>query len=439
LDDPDNPGDLDSLILNVVTESGASRFEYQLPDEFRLDQQLRDLCSTLSIGTSFSDTEHFLTFRDEWAHFFKGKKQYLMESFYRHMRKKGGWLMDEHGDPLGGQWNYDRENRKKIPQDRVVPTPKIWSRDVSELADLIHRNGIRSIGSIDARAYIWPVTREEQLELLDYFCTFLLPSFGDFQDALHPEHWSLFHSRLSFGMNIKLLSPKEVVERAIAEWKNRPDEISLSQIEGFVRQIIGWREYMRGVYWARMPGDSKLNFFSHDRDLPEWFWTGDTRMACLRHAISQSLEYAYAHHIQRLMVTGNFALLAGISPDQLDIWYLGIYIDAIEWVEITNTRGMSQFADGGIVATKPYVSSANYLKKMGHYCEGCFYDPSVRTGNRACPFNSLYWHFFQRHRDLLANNPRIGMVYRTLDKMDPTVREQLFLQAENYLQDLDSL
>ena len=198
-----------------------------------------------------------------------------------------------------------------------------------------------------------------------------------------------------------------------AYWKENQSEISISQVEGFIRQIIGWREYMRGIYWAKMPDFAEMNFFGHERKLPEWFWTGKTKMACLSHSINQSLDLAYAHHIQRLMVTGNFMLLAGIHPDEVDQWYLGIYIDAIEWVEITNTRGMSQFADGGIVGTKPYVSSANYIKKQGNYCSHCAYDPGKKTGDGACPFNSLYWHFYDRNRDKLEKNPRIGMAYRT--------------------------
>jgi deoxyribodipyrimidine photolyase-related protein len=220
-------------------------------------------------------------------------------------------------------------------------------------------------------------------------------------------------------------------------WYRHQDRIGIAQVEGFIRQIIGWREYMRGVYWAKMPEYQGLNYFAHERPLPDFFWTGKTKMNCLRHAIGQSLQHAYAHHIQRLMVTGNFALLAGIHPDAVDEWYLGIYIDAIEWVEITNTRGMSQFADGGIVGTKPYVSSANYIDKMGDYCGSCFYDKTKKTGDRACPFNSLYWHFYHRHADKLANNPRIGMIYRTWEKMKD--RQAILDQAEKYLGELDIL
>jgi deoxyribodipyrimidine photolyase-related protein len=240
-------------------------------------------------------------------------------------------------------------------------------------------------------------------------------------------------------MNIKMLSPREVIDGAINAWKNDPEKISFNQVEGFVRQIIGWREFMRGVYWSHMPDFAQLNFFQHDRKLPKWFWTGETKMNCLKHAIGQSLDKAYAHHIQRLMVTGNFMLLAGIDPDEVDRWYLGIYIDALDWVELTNTRGMSQFADGGIVGTKPYVSSAAYIDKMSEYCSGCAYSKSLKTGEMACPFNSLYWHFYDRNESKLASNPRIGMMYNVWRKMDPSNQFALLVQAEYYLQHIEEL
>jgi deoxyribodipyrimidine photolyase-related protein len=254
-----------------------------------------------------------------------------------------------------------------------------------------------------------------------------------------PKEWSLYHSRISFSMNVKLISPQEVIARAIAEWESRPTEIAFNQLEGFVRQIIGWREYMRGIYWNKMPSYATLNFFDHQTALPTWFWTGKTKMHCVSDAINQSLQYAYAHHIQRLMITGNFALLAGIHPDQLDQWYLGIYMDAFEWVEITNTRGMSQFADGGIVGTKPYVSSAAYIDKMSHYCGSCYYKKNVKTGDKACPFNSMYWNFYDKNEQKLASNPRIGMMYNVWRKMKPQDKEALLLQADYYLNNINEL
>ena len=437
LDHPDNRHTLPENLRYFIDKFQIARFEYLLPDEFRLDEQLSRFCEQLSIPAEAFDTEHFLAGRYALRDFF-GKKNYLMESFYRAMRRKYHILMD--GDqPVTGQWNYDQDNRQKLSKNHLPPNPLLFERDVSDIFQLLEKQKVKTIGRVDVKNFGWPTTRAEGLQLLDFFCEKLLPHFGDFQDAMTPHHWALYHSRLSFVINVKLLSPLEVVRRSVEEWQRRKDEISFAQIEGFVRQIIGWREYMRGIYWAKMPAFATMNFFEHHRPLPSWFWTGKTKMNCLRHAISQSLDHAYAHHIQRLMVTGNFAMLAGIHPDEVDAWYLGIYIDAIEWVEITNTRGMSQFADGGITGTKPYCSSAAYINKMSHYCEGCFYKKDQRTGVRACPFNSLFWHFHDRHREKLERNPRIGMVYRNWDKMSGEVRAEVLAQAEGYLGCMEDL
>jgi deoxyribodipyrimidine photolyase-related protein len=437
LDAPENRQTLPENLHFFIEKSGANKFEYLLPDEWRLDGQLRAFCEALPIPSQAFDTEHFLAGRYALRDFF-GNKNFLMESFYRDMRRKHNILMD--GDkPVTGQWNYDHDNRQKLPKNHVPPMPLVVEKDVSDILQMIESQGIKTIGRVDAKAFAWQTNREDSLRLLDYFCENLLPHFGDFQDAMTPHSWSLYHSRLSFAMNVKLLSPLEVTQRAIAEWQGRQSAISFSQIEGFVRQIIGWREYMRGIYWAKMPEFAELNYFENVRPLPSWFWSGNTKMACLKHAIKQSLDHAYAHHIQRLMVTGNFALLAGIHPDEVDAWYLGIYIDAIEWVEITNTRGMSQYADGGITGSKPYCSSAAYMHKMSHYCEGCFYKKDLRSGERACPFNSLYWDFHDRYREKLERNPRIGMVYRTWDKMSSEAKVQTLRQAGKYLQGIETL
>jgi deoxyribodipyrimidine photolyase-related protein len=293
-------------------------------------------------------------------------------------------------------------------------------------------------GKIEPEAFTWPVNRDESLELLNFFLDNLLYNFGTYQDAMDTRYWNVFHSRISFSLNTKMVSPKEVVDLTVGHWRSNP-EIGINQVEGFIRQIIGWREYMRGIYWAHMPGFAEMNFFKNDRKLPQFYWTGRTKMNCLKQSITQSLEKAYAHHIQRLMVTGNFALLAGVDPDEIDRWYLGIYMDAIEWVEITNTRGMSQFADGGITATKPYVSSANYIKKMSNYCDTCHYDHKLRAGKGACPFNSLYWSFMERNRDKLAKNPRIGMIYRSWDRMKAQDREAILRQAAECLDRIEQL
>jgi len=436
LDDPDNLQSLAAQLPILIEKEGLSRFEYQLPDEYRLDQLLRSSCDALGIPTQAVDSEHFLTSREFLQDFFKGKKSFLMETFYREMRKKYQVLMDGK-EPITGQWNYDQDNRSSLKDKRLLKKAYTHPKQVHELCAMLEKNGVKTIGSVDPEHFPWPTSRQESLEVLAYFCEELLEHFGAYQDALTTWDPFLFHSRLSFSLNSKMLSPLEVVQAVEAHWMANQDTVGISQVEGFVRQIIGWREYMRGIYWAKMPEFAELNFFGHERTLPNWFWTGKTKMTCLSQSIGQSLALGYAHHIQRLMVTGNFALLAGINPDEVDQWYLGIYIDAIEWVEITNTRGMSQFADGGIVGTKPYVSSANYIKKQGNYCSSCAYQAEKKTGEGACPFNSLYWHFHARNRELLEKNPRIGMVYRTWDKMGN--KQELIDQAEYYLAHLEEL
>ena len=438
LNDANNLQSFEKNIHFLIEKEAFTHFEYQFPDEYRLDEQLKKLCQSLSITSSVCDSEHFMSSRNELGDFFQGKKTFLMESFYHMMRKKHHILME--GDkPLTGKWNYDGENRKKLPKDHKPTSPLVFNNNVSKIVSEIQKTDIKTIGTIDAENFVWPINRKQSLALLDFFVTECLALFGSYQDAMTPNEWSLYHARLSFSMNVKLISPLEVINRAILEWENNPEKIAYHQLEGFVRQIIGWREYMRGIYWNKMPEYATMNYFNHENQLPEWFWTGKTKMNCLKDAINQSLNYAYAHHIQRLMVTGNFALLAGIDPDEVDAWYIGIYIDAIEWVEITNTRGMSQFADGGIVGTKPYVSSAAYIDKMSHYCGSCFYKKAVKTGDKACPFNSLYWNFYDKNEDKLGKNPRIGMMYNVWRKMKPDDKVALLEQANYYLKNINNL
>ncbi len=438
LNDKNNLQSFEKNINTILAKDTFSQFEYQLPDEYRVDVLLKKYCSQLSIPFRVFDTEHFYTNRDELGSFFEGKKTFLLESFYRALRKKHHVLME--GDkPLTGQWNYDGENRKKLPKNHKPTPPLVFDNDVTQIVSKLKLTDVKTIGNIDATHFVWPINRKQSLALLEFFVSECLPLFGSYQDAMTPNEWSLYHARISFSMNVKMISPQEVINRAISEWENRKEAIEFHQLEGFVRQIIGWREYMRGIYWLKMPGYETMNFFNNEEKLPTWFWTGKTKMNCLKDAINQSLDYAYAHHIQRLMITGNFALLAGIHPDEVDAWYLGIYIDAIQWVEITNTRGMSQFADGGIVGTKPYVSSASYIDKMSHYCGSCFYDKSIKTGEKACPFNSLYWNFYDKNEDKLANNPRIGMMYNVWRKMQPEAKAGLLEQADFYLKNINDL
>ncbi|UEG54368.1 cryptochrome/photolyase family protein [Mucilaginibacter daejeonensis] len=438
LDDQGNEQDLEKNIKKIIKKEKIELFEYQLPDEYRLDEQLKDICKGLNINTGVADTEHFLTERMEVHDFFGGKKRYLMENFYRHMRSKNHILM--HGDePEGDRWNFDADNRNKYDGKVPLQDALRFDHDVSSLKKMIDKMGVKYFGGFDEEHLPWPLSRQEALKVLEYFCEHLLPHFGTYEDAMLQEHSSLFHSRISFAQNVKLISPAEIVGKVISHYQSNKNKISLAQVEGYIRQVIGWREFMRGVYWAHMPGYDQKNFFGHKTEIPHWFWDGKTKMNCLNKCITQSLDEAWAHHIQRLMVIGNFALLAGIDPDHVDAWYLGIYIDAIQWVEVTNTRGMSQFADGGIVGSKPYVASAAYINKMSDHCKHCHYNYKARHGEKACPFNSLYWNFFDRNADKLEKNPRIGMAYVTLKKMKPDEKEKTMLQAETYLNNLNEL
>ncbi|USD67325.1 cryptochrome/photolyase family protein [Vibrio sp. SCSIO 43136] len=440
LDDTHEFDSLDGLLTHYLHEFGAQRFEYQRPDEYRLLEQMQSFCAE-GVEVSCVDSEHFLLEFDELESQFPRGKHVMMEHFYRRMRKRFDVLM-EAGKPEGGKWNYDANNRNKLkPSDiESLPQPLVFSQNVEAVVQRLERHDIKTIGRLDG-PLLWPTNRAQSLTLLAHFCTVCLPLFGRFQDAMthkHPAHWSLYHSRLSFSINTKLLNPKEVIDTAVDTYRRNPD-IELSQIEGFVRQILGWREYVRGIYWANMPHYATLNALEADRALPGYFWTGQTKMNCMKHAIDQSLDYAYAHHIQRLMVTGNFCMLTEIDPSQVDAWYLGIYIDAIEWVEMPNTRGMALFADDGIIATKPYAASGAYINRMSDYCQGCQYDIKVKSGPRSCPFNSLYWRFMDKHQKRLAVNPRIGMIYRSWDNMSEEQRQAVLDTANHYLDNLESL
>lgn len=421
----------------LIEKYGIKKFEYQEPDEYRLDQLLKDYASALSLQTACVASEHFYTTRTELADYAEGKKSLIMEHFYRKMRKKHQVLMDGK-NPLGGKWNYDGSNRNKLPRGHEPPVPKLYEHDLSAVEEEIKSAGLETIGNIDAQKFVWTITPEEAEEVLADFIARLLPLFGTYQDAMHEEYWSIYHSRLSFAMNTKMISPKQIVAAAEqAYWDN--EDIDITQVEGFVRQILGWREFMRGIYWMKMPAYATENFLDANQKLPKYFWDGNTKMNCVQHAVQQSLDYAYAHHIQRLMITGNFCLMAGIDPKEVDEWYLGIYIDAFEWVEITNTRGMSQYADGGLVATKPYCSSANYIDKMSNYCKNCHYDKKKKVGEGACPFNSMYWNFLDQHQEKLQSNTRMNMMYRLWEKKKSSEKTELLEQAAYYLDQLDSL
>lgn len=438
LDDAENLQVLPANLNAIFEQQQITSFEYQHPDEYRLDQQLKNFCEGLDLPTKVHDSHHFMTSREELSQFFEGKKQLILEFFYRNMRKQFNLLMEQ-GQPEGGQWNFDKNNRKKWKGSPAIPVAYIpKTEELQALEKLIHIAGVKTIGTLDTDNYLFPFSREEALAQLAYFCKHLLVHFGDYQDALHTEEINLFHSRISFALNVKMISPLEVVEKVIAYYRQHEDEIELSQVEGFVRQIIGWREYMRGIYWKEMPAYAEKNALENHNPLPAFYWTAKTKMNCLHHSIQNSLDNAYAHHIQRLMITGNFALLAQVHPDAVDQWYLGIYADAIEWVQITNTRGMSQWADGGIVATKPYVSAASYINKMSNYCESCAYDKKKRLGENACPFNSLYWNFLDDKKQFFAKNNRMAMMLRLLEKIPAQELSEIKARAGAILSNPDA-
>ena len=437
IDDPNNTHNLTKNIEKVLELLGATSFAYQLPDEFRLDKQLKEFSNSLDIKVEVCDTEHFLTTRTELTEFYEGKKAMVMEFFYRYMRKKHQYLMID-GQPEGGSWNYDKFNRNTWKGDGVIPPP--YRPDMTltkEIYNQVAAAKIDTIGTFNPTSFLFAVSREESLKQLDYFCDHLLQDFGTYQDAMHQDETNLFHARISFSLNVKLISPDEVIDHAISAYRNN-EGISLSQIEGFVRQILGWREYIRGLYWKEMPQYKQKNKLNNFGKLPDFYWTGKTKMNCLKTSISNSLENAYAHHIQRLMITGNFALLLQTHPDEVDEWYLGIYADAVEWVQLPNTRGMSQYADGGILATKPYVSSGSYVNKMSNYCSNCSYDKKKRTGENACPFNSLYWNFLDDKREELKGNNRMGMMYNLLGKIKPEELAEIKARAYEIIENPDA-
>ena len=440
LDDTVNYGSLSQLLEALCHQYGVQKLEYQQPDEYRLAQQLQSL--DVNAQLTCCDTEHFLLPQTDIPRYINAGKHNRMESFYRKMRLRFDILMDGK-QPQGERWNFDGENRQKLkPADLdQVPHPLIFANPVTKILERLQRHQITSLGSTTEQL-LWPIDEQQSLELLAFFCQQCLPNFGRFQYAMTQQgenRWSLYHSRISFALNSKILHPMQVIKAALQRFEETQSPVDLAQIEGFIRQILGWREYVRAVYWANMPSYAQRNALGAERDLPDYYWTGNTKMSCMKQAIDQSLDYAYAHHIQRLMVTGNFAMLAGIDPAQVDNWYLGIYIDAIEWVEMPNTRGMSQFADGGLIATKPYAASGSYINKMSDYCKDCHYSVKERYSEQACPFNSLYWHFMQRHSEKFSNNPRTAMAYRSWDKMDQEVKTALITRAEFCLDNIDKL
>lgn len=440
LDEPgwDDAPDLTQRLARCLATHRPQSLWVCEPGEWRLQQSLAATAADAGVPLrSFEDT-HFLCSRARFARWAKGRREWRMEYFYREMRREHGVLMDG-GGPLGGQWNFDADNRSAYPRSGPgdIPPPAGFEPDAltREVMALVERRYPQHPGSL-AR-FAWPVTPEQAQEALDRFVAERLPNFGRYQDAMWNDTPFGWHSLLSVALNLHLIHPRTVI--AAAERAHHEQGLPLASVEGFIRQVLGWREFIRGVYWEDMPGLREANHFNHTRALPAWYWTGQTHMACLRDAIGQTLALGYAHHIQRLMLMGQFALLAEIDPRQVADWFLAIYVDAVEWVELPNVAGMALYANGGRFTSKPYVASGQYVSRMSNHCQGCRYRPAQPTGTHACPITTLYWNFLDRFEAQLAGNPRTALMVKNLQRMDPQAREAVREQARQTLSNLDGL
>jgi len=429
LDAPHNTGTLAGELSKAITQVQPHQLVMTAPGDWRVLQSLRAVAKQHDVPLEIRDDTHFFSTVREFAAHAQGRKQLRLEYFYRELRQKNGVLMAGK-NPIGGQWNFDADNRGSFGKQGpgLLPPPTRVAPDAitQEVMRLVNDKLAHHPGSI--AQFGWPVTRAQALVALDEFITHRLPNFGRYQDAMWEGEVWLYHSHLSCALNLKLLNPREVC--AAAEAALHRGDAPLQAVEGFVRQILGWREYVRGIYWTRMPEYAEGNAQQAHAPLPEFYWTGDTEMACLRDAIKQTLQHGYAHHIQRLMVTGLYALLLGVEPKQIHQWYLGVYVDAVEWVELPNTLGMSQFADGGLMASKPYVASGKYIDRMSNYCKSCRFNPAESTGDTACPFTTLYWDYLSRHAETLAKNPRMLMQLKNLHNLSDTAKAAITVQAE---------
>ena len=396
------------------------------PSEYRVLQLLKTWQAGAAFPVRILEDDRFYCSLDEFAEWAEGRKQLRMEYFYRETRRKTGILMCD-GEPVGGQWNYDSDNRKPPDNTVPVPAPTIFEPDAitSEVCSLVEAEFSHHYG--DLYPFYFAVTHAQAQQVLDQFISERLADFGTYQDAMRTGEPFMFHSHIGFYLNCGLLSPMQAVDAAVEAYDK--GLAPLNSVEGFVRQILGWREFVRGLYWLKMPDYKEMNFLQADRPLPEFFWDSQTDMNCLHQCLSETQKNAYAHHIQRLMVIGNFALLAGLSPDAVNDWYLSVYADAYEWVELPNVTGMVLFADGGILASKPYAAGSAYIDRMSDYCKGCRYSPKEKNGDRACPFGYLYWDFLRRHETTLRGNPRLGMIYRSWDKMSEDKKQQISAQS----------
>lgn len=434
LDNPENTKSFTGEVEKAIQIYSPQSIVITYPGEYRVLSEIESWKEKFKISLSILEDNRFLSTPSDFRKWAEGRKSLRMEFFYREMRKKYNILID--GDkPEGGEWNYDSENRKFPEADRLfIPKSTVFEPDdiTHEAIDLVNKNFSHHFG--DIFPFYFAVTREQALIVLENFINQRLKSFGDYQDAMvQGEPW-LYHSHISFYLNCGLLEPLEVVQKAEAACYS--GQAPLNAVEGFIRQIIGWREYIRGIYWLKMPDYAEENFLNAQRKLPALYWGAPTKMNCLSQCVRETKENAYAHHIQRLMVLGNFALLAGISPKEVNEWYLIVYADAYEWVELPNVSGMILYADGGYLASKPYASSGAYINKMSDYCKGCKYSVSTKTGPNACPFNYLYWNFMMEHEDKLKSNPRIGFTYKTLANMSESQKQTIKSDSEIFFKEI---
>jgi deoxyribodipyrimidine photolyase-related protein len=433
LDDPANSGTFSGEVARAVARHHASRVVVTEAGEWRVRRMIEEWEASLGIPVEVREDNRFIASHARFQEWATGRKTYRMEYFYREMRRETGVLMDG-VDPVGGQWNLDAENRRALPARLPLPARPRLAPDATtrEVAELVSRRFPDGFGDLDS--FGWAVTRTGALDVLEDFLRTCLPSFGDFQDAMRHGAPFVFHSTISPYLNVGLLLPREVCVAAEAEY--HAGRAPLNAVEGFVRQVLGWREYIRGMYWHLGPEYASTNALTATRPLPTFYWTAETPMRCLADTVTQVRRHSYAHHIQRLMVTGNFAMLAGVRPAEVEEWYLAVFADAFEWVELPNTHGMATWADGGIIASKPYAASGAYIDRMSDYCGGCTYDVKARTGPTACPFNYLYWAFLIRNEQVLRPNPRMAMPYKTLSTWDSARREAIVREADAFLDGL---
>ena len=421
-------GSLGAQLQADITRLRPSQLVMTAPGDWRVLQTLKSVAAANQLPLDVRVDRHFFTSIREFAAHAKGRKSLRMEYFYREQRKKHGLLMEADA-PVGGQWNFDADNRESFGTNGpgTVPPRTTFEPDAitREVIELVNTRFATHPGQLDS--FAWPVTREQALQSLQTFIQERLPLFGRYQDAMWPEDPWLYHSHLSAALNLKLLHPREVVAAAEAAYRN--GHAPLASVEGFVRQILGWREYVRGIYWTKMPGYLERNALEAQEDLPAWYWTGATDMACLRDALTQTLKHGYANHIQRLMVTGLYALMLGVHPKQAHAWYLAVYVDAVEWVELPNTLGMSQYADGGLMGSKPYIATGKYIQRMSPHCKGCRYDPAQRSGDSACPFTTLYWDFLMRHESTLTQNPRMALQVKNVTRLTEAEKQAVRTRA----------